>query len=49
MKNIKLFEEFINEKSTIYDGKMDASQGHNFRINDTSMIIVGDDEKEFQI
>lgn len=35
-------------KGLIY-GKLDSSKGYNFRLNDTSMIIVGDDEKEFQI
>ena len=35
-------------KGLIY-GKLDGSKGYNFRLNDTSMIIVGDDEKEFQI
>jgi len=38
----------VPSKGLIY-GKMDDSKGHNFRLNDTSMIIVGDDEKEFQI
>lgn len=35
-------------KGLIY-GKLDSSKGYNFRLNDTSMIIVGDDEREFQI